>query len=103
MSLYFSLLYIYDEMTDRNLPIFQIHMELYDNQIKFVPSLNEENHGFSNRVLSILSYIENMVDAVPHVVLVGLVNEVCMGSKNKVTRQIRCVEQRSCCYIHFCN
>lgn len=55
-------------MSESQQPLFRIRMELQNTQIKFIPDLNvgiEQN--FSNCICNTITYIENMIDIVPHV------------------------------------
>ena len=65
----YSLAYIATEITEPKQPSFEIRMELKEMRIKFIPDVKIEEEGnFLKYIDNMLSYVENIIYSMPHIV-----------------------------------
>lgn len=64
-------------MKESKQPLFQIRMELQEAQIKFYPDIDLNNkNNILTHIVHMITYIENMIDIVPHVIHTECICEV---------------------------
>lgn len=69
--------YLVEEMKESKQPLFQIRMELEETLIKFYPEADYRNDSnLMSHIVHMITYIENMIDIVPHVIHTECICEV---------------------------
>lgn len=64
-------------MKETKQPLFQIRMELRGSHIKFCPDTDLSNtNNILTHIVHMITYIENIIDIVPHVIQTECICEV---------------------------